>query len=72
MARMLTIDMFVAKANATHNNYYKYDLVSFKHTHENVVISCPVHGEFIQRVNTHLSGCGCPKCGKMKLRKNTG
>jgi very-short-patch-repair endonuclease len=71
MARILTIDAFIAKANAVHNNYYEYDLVDFKHTHDNIIISCPTHGEFIQRVNTHLEGCGCPLCGKMKLRKNT-
>ena len=26
-------------------------------------IICPVHGEFLQRANDHLSGHGCPHCG---------
>jgi hypothetical protein len=71
MSKRLTIDMFIKKANVVHNNYYLYDLVDFILTHDNIVITCPKHGEFIQRVNTHLAGHGCPICGDMKLRKNT-
>src|ERR1035437_4384440 len=71
MSKLLTTYEFIDKANAVHDNYYMYDLVSFKHTHDNIIIICPKHEEFIQRVNTHLAGHGCPICGKMKLRKNT-
>jgi very-short-patch-repair endonuclease len=71
MSKRLTIDMFIKKANIVHNYYYLYDLVDFILTHDNIVITCPKHGEFIQRVNTHLAGHGCPICGDMKLRKNT-
>ncbi|WP_351088807.1 hypothetical protein [Shewanella sp. S1-49-MNA-CIBAN-0167] len=54
---------FIKKANEIHN--YKYDYVKSTSINlvKKLVIICQVHGEFTQRVDTHLRGDGCPKCG---------
>mgnify|MGYP003304460647 CR=1 FL=1 len=38
---------------------------------EKVCIICPIHGEFWQTPNDHLSGYGCPECGKISKKKYT-
>ena len=43
---------------------YKYNGISFKTLNDLIDITCPIHGVFRQRANSHLQGCGCPKCAK--------
>ena len=31
-----------------------------------IIITCPIHGDFSQRVDGHLSGRGCKECGHIK------
>lgn len=54
------------KANLVHNNKYDYSKTKYVKSREKVCIICPVHGEFWQLANGHLSGQGCPECGKDK------
>ncbi len=62
----LTTNTFIAKANAKHNNKYDYSKVEYKTNRTKVLIICPLHGEFEQQPNNHLSGQGCPICGQIK------
>ena len=67
-----TIEDFVKKANAIHNNKYDYSKVEYKNAISKVCIICPEHGEFWQTPNSHLNGNGCPKCGRGKqIEKKT-
>ena len=59
---------FKDKANNIHNNKYLYKGDVFK-SKENVLIICPLHGEFMQIADNHLRGDGCPKCGLELLSK---
>lgn len=59
-----TTEEFIFKANLTHNNKYYYDHVVYKNNSSKVLITCPVHGDFEQRPNDHLSNRGCPHCSK--------
>ena len=52
---------FIEKAEKIHNKKYKYDSEYFN-SKSKVKIFCPIHGYFEQRVDVHLSGCGCPIC----------
>lgn len=61
--RKLTISSFIKRANTIHKNKYDYSKVVYKGIYNPVLIICPIHGEFTQIPNTHLSGKGCPKCG---------
>lgn len=65
-----TTDSFIKEASLIHNNKYDYTKVNYKKNNKKVVITCPLHGEFLQTPNKHLQGCGCPVCAKEKKAKN--
>lgn len=54
---------FIEKAKQIHNNKYNYSKVDYINAHNKVCVICPMHGEFWQTPNKHLSGQGCPRCG---------
>jgi very-short-patch-repair endonuclease len=54
---------FIIKAKATHGCRYDYSLVDYKDSKTKVVIICPIHGEFSQRPDHHISTGGCKQCG---------
>lgn len=60
--RSLNFDDFVKKCLIIHNNKYNYSKSKFKTTKDKIIIICNMHGEFTQRVSSHLSGNGCRKC----------
>jgi hypothetical protein len=59
----ITLQQFLDRANKYHNNKYDYSLVYFKNNKSNIIIICPIHGNFSQRLKYHLEGHECPKCG---------
>lgn len=58
----LTNTEFITKANIKHNNLYDYSITKYDGSSNKVDIICKKHGIFTQIANTHLYGCGCPKC----------
>jgi hypothetical protein len=58
----ITLTDFVERSNEIHNNFYDYSLVVYKNNRTKVKIICPIHGEFKQRPDSHLSGDICIKC----------
>ena len=58
----LSTENFITRAKEIHNNKYTYNKTIYYKTDEKVVITCPIHGDFLQTPNIHLGGCGCPKC----------
>lgn len=54
---------FAEKASVIHNNKYSYDKVVYKTNKDKVIITCPIHGDFEQRPDKHITGRGCKKCG---------
>lgn len=58
---------FVKTAKQLHNNKYDYSLVDYQKSSIKVKIICPKHGVFEQTPNKHLSGQGCPVCGRYTL-----
>lgn len=66
--KRLTTEEFVKNANAVHNNYYSYDKTVYTKAIDKVIITCPLHGDFHQRPNDHISGKnGCPNCKFSKI-----
>lgn len=53
---------FATKSAIVHNDKYSYELVDYKNNKTKVSISCPLHGSFQQKPNSHLNGKGCPIC----------
>jgi Zn finger protein HypA/HybF involved in hydrogenase expression len=56
------------KFKKVHGELYDYSYVDYKDRLTKVAIGCKVHGEFLQTTAAHISGQGCPECGKIKRR----
>ena len=55
---------FLREANDIHNNKYIYDKFEYKNSRCKSIITCPIHGDFLQCADKHIvSKQGCPKCG---------
>ncbi|VVC05900.1 Uncharacterised protein [uncultured archaeon] len=63
----LSTDDFVSFARKIHGSRYDYSKVQYVKSHANIVIICPVHGEFLQMPCNHLHGEGCPYCASNQL-----
>jgi len=57
-----SVDDFITKAVFTHGQKYDYSNISYTGSYDQVLIKCPIHGEFKQTPRDHLQGCGCQKC----------
>ena len=66
----MTMSEFIKRSTALFGGRYDYSLIN-KETYKGygleVPIICPVHGEFKQSPQNHLSGRGCYKCGKASM-----
>ena len=60
----LNKDLFIERANKTHNFKYDYSKSEYTGNDSKTCIICPIHGEFWQTPHSHLSGVGCPMCSK--------
>ena len=61
--KTITTDEFKKRGSIIHNGKYIYNKSIYTGTYNDLIITCPVHGDFIQRANDHLNGHGCPHCG---------
>lgn len=68
-SKKLTTQEFVEKANKVHNNYYNYAKTSYINSQTKVVVTCPIHGDFLITPNNHLKGEGCPICKMSSLER---
>lgn len=54
----------VEEGSIIHQGKYEYPLQDIKYFYQDCTIICPIHGEFKQKINYHISlKRGCPKCG---------
>ena len=60
----MDLEMFKERAAKIHNNKYIYEKTVYLSANKKVIITCPVHGDFLQTPRSHTSGAGCPVCGK--------
>jgi hypothetical protein len=63
-------ESFIEKSNMIHKSRYNYDKVNYKSNKDNVIINCPIHGDFNQLPQHHLNGHGCPECAPKKQNKS--
>jgi len=66
MFKSSTTEEFIKKAMEVHGKKYDYSKVSYIKNSINVIIICPVHGEFLQTPASHLIGSECNKCSLIK------
>jgi len=62
VAKTMTQEEFIRRANEVHNSKYDYSLARYKLSQLKVKIICPNHGVFEQVPNSHLGGAGCRQC----------
>jgi hypothetical protein len=66
-----TKEQFVEKASVIHGDKYSYDKFVYVNSFVKGAITCAVHGDFLQKPNTHIAKpAGCPTCDK-ENRKGT-
>ncbi len=63
-----TKESFIIAAKKRHGDYYDYSKVVYINNKVPVVITCPLHGSFLQRPDSHLHGKGCAFCGLDKQK----
>jgi hypothetical protein len=67
MPRRTTQKEFIEKAIISHNNFYDYSKTVYVSAKKEVVITCPIHGDFKQQPFSHYS-YGCSDCGFIRTR----
>lgn len=58
----LTQEQVIEQFNLKHNNKFNYDKVIYQGDNKNIIITCPIHGDFEQTPSNHKRGQNCPKC----------
>ena len=61
------LESFKKEASKKHKYFYSYDKSVYKNSHTKLIITCPIHGDFMQTPNAHLRGEGCPECIKTSI-----
>jgi len=57
-----TTETLVKRFKEVHNNKFDYGKVIYNGPKEKVIITCRIHGDFLQLPSSHLRGCGCRRC----------
>ena len=65
--RKLTIKEFIKKSRQKHGRKYNYAKAVYEGKDKKLIITCPVHGDFMQNAGNHMRGQGCPECKKRKI-----
>ena len=65
-----TTETYIEKCIAKFGELYDYSETVYVFSKDKVRIICPEHGIFEMAANNHLSGRGCPTCGRRKFAKN--
>ena len=68
--QLSTAESFVKKAISVHGQKYDYSKVIYRGNRIPVTIICREHGAFSQKPYSHLSGSGCPECGRAEQMKH--
>lgn len=64
----MKVEDFITKSNNLHNHKYIYSKSVYIGSGRELIIICPLHGEFPQKPCVHIAGGGCPICGNIKRR----
>lgn len=65
---LITTEVFIARAKAIHGDIYDYSGTSYIKSIEKLNIRCKIHGNFSMTPNSHLRGCGCQVCGRIRTK----
>lgn len=61
----LTTEEFCRRSSIVHDHKYEYSKVVYTNGKNKIIITCPEHGDFLQKPENHLNNkAGCLKCFK--------
>lgn len=66
MGKKLTTEEFINRSNIANKSKYSYENTVYKDIKTKVIITCPIHGDFLQSPGHHMNGTGCQKCSGCK------
>ena len=73
---MNRLNRFLERAKEAHGDNFDYSKVEYVNMHTDVIITCPIHGDFNQIPNNHVMGKQCKQCSLVEYKKkrqwNTG
>jgi very-short-patch-repair endonuclease len=64
-----TTEQFIRESNIVHDNKFKYDKTDYIKNNIKVIITCPIHGDFLQNPLSHVLGNGCSNCNESRGEK---
>lgn len=63
----MTVEVLLERCHEVHGERYSYQIMEQpRKNSEKITIMCREHGPFLQKINVHLLGSGCPKCNMSK------
>lgn len=60
--QLKTLQHFIDVSNSRHDYKYSYKKSKYKGVHYPIIVTCPIHGDFMCKAGNHMNGSGCPKC----------
>jgi hypothetical protein len=63
--------IFIEKAFKIHGDKYDYSKVEYINAKTKIIVICKIHGDFLQRPDSHLNKANCSKCSKIKQTSNS-
>lgn len=67
-----TTEDFIKEAKDKHNDMYSYEKSKYINSKIKVIITCSIHGDFLQAPKSHISGAGCSACyGNVKYDRRS-
>lgn len=65
-SKILATEEFIKRAKEKHGDKYDYSKTKYTTHDSEIIVICPIHGEFKIIARRHLTGLGCIKCGRQK------
>lgn len=62
-----TKETFISEAKSVHGDIYDYTNLIYINKRTKVLITCKLHGDFLQYPQIHLKGSGCTLCANIRM-----
>ena len=66
--KRLTQEEVVSRFKKTHGNTYDYSKFVYDGMKKSAIITCRIHGDFLQKPSAHIHGSNCPVCNRIHQR----
>lgn len=67
LKRKFNTESYIEEANKIHDCRYTYNETKYNKLKDYIIVTCPIHGNFMISAEKHLLGRGCKECLKTEL-----